>query len=184
MKNPTVKILEAALASYREGTPIKSILVETGLNYSQAWLYIRTAECKEAGLMVEEVNGSAIAELRASGFSWGEIAVRCQLPESRVRKMFTENSGQRSQGLRIGKGGRFFYDEGGAPLYTDELKATGTIIPEGALYEGAIAASVEQRLIHRDVNELRAMAEEAGVKFSKSSTKAVLAKRLRDAGVA
>lgn len=183
MKNPSPELLAHAFELHQAGTPVKAILAETGLGYSQMWLHVRRCEIVAAGLDVEPTSDSVV-DLRQAGHSWGEIAVRCGIPESRVRKLFSETTGTRSEGLRIGKGGRHFYDEAGAPLYQENLKATGTAIPVGTLYDGAIMEAGFQRLLALEVNELKAMAEEAGVKFAKTTTKAVLVKRLRDAAKA
>ena len=76
------------------------------------------------------------------------------------------------------------YDDG-APLYDSVLKETGTAIPVETLgLDGAIAEAGFQKLLELEVNDLKAMANEAGVKFAKTTTKAVLVKRLRDAAKA
>lgn len=59
--------------------------------------------------------------------SWGEIAVRLQMPESRVRSAYRHNGVKKDLGLRIGKGGRFAYDAG--ELYTDNRRKEGAQIP-------------------------------------------------------
>lgn len=59
--------------------------------------------------------------------SWGEIAVRLGMPESRVRSAYRHNGVRKDLGLRIGKGGRFAY--GAGDLYTDNRKKEGAQIP-------------------------------------------------------
>lgn len=59
--------------------------------------------------------------------SWGEIAVRLGMPESRVRSAYRHNGVRKDLGLRIGKGGRFAY--GAGELYTDNRKKEGAHIP-------------------------------------------------------
>ena len=69
-----------------------------------------------------------VIELRdVDQLSWGEIAVRMQIPESRVRAAYRHNGRQKDLGLRIGKGGRFAY--GAGELYTENRKREGAQIP-------------------------------------------------------
>jgi len=69
-----------------------------------------------------------VIELRdTEKLSWGEIAVRMQIPESRVRAAYRHNGVRKDLGLRIGKGGRFAYDAG--ELYTDNRRKEGAQIP-------------------------------------------------------
>lgn len=58
--------------------------------------------------------------------SWGEIAVRLGIPESRVRRAYRANGVKKDLGLRINKGGRFAY--GAGELYQDNRKAEGAHI--------------------------------------------------------
>jgi lambda repressor-like predicted transcriptional regulator len=182
MKNPTIETLTAALELHKDGVAIKAILAETGLNYSQAWYFIRTEILREQNLLVADAGPADIKALRDEGLSWGEIAVRCQLAESKIRRMFTESTDLKSQGLRIGKGGRFYYGpDRGRPLYTDGLQKTGTEIPKGAHYEAAVTAADSQKLIHWDMAELKAKAVELGITVPAKTTKASLASKIRKA---
>jgi hypothetical protein len=127
----------------------------TGIGYSRGWLIVRRAylELNQPGLIVD-TNG-LIAEARAHftengresefnpvkdglgriaehyrdnlSLSWGEIAVRFGIPESRVRAAYKSLGGKKDRGLRIGKGGRFVYDE--PVLYEDNRKVEGAHIP-------------------------------------------------------
>lgn len=58
--------------------------------------------------------------------SWGEIAVRLEIPESKVRKNYRRGV-KKDLGLRIGRGGRFAYDD--PTLYRANRKAEGAHIP-------------------------------------------------------
>ncbi len=60
------------------------------------------------------------------GFSWGEIAVRMQLPESYARRLYKANGQKKDIGLRIGRGGRYVYDD--PTLYRDNRKQEGAHI--------------------------------------------------------
>lgn len=181
MKNPTIAQLSLALELHEANTPMKAILAETGLNYSQAWYFIRSAELRATDkLETGEITPQVISDLRSAGHSWGEVAVRCQLPESRIRKMFSEATGLKSQGQRIGKGGRFYYGPiSGQPLYADTLKPTGTSIPVGAHLAEAVECAQEQRMIHWDIKEIRSLAQEMGL--NTKGTKAQLVRRIKAA---
>lgn len=194
MKNPSKKVLDKALAMHAEGAQIKSIIKETGLNYSQTWRFLRSRDLEAEGFEFHTtVDPVAVKAMREAGMSWGEIGVRHRLngehttfgaPEGQVRKAFTEATGLKSQGQRIGKGGRFYYGERGTPLYAGELRPTGTDIPKDAKYDGAVEAANSQRLIHKDLDELKAMASDLGVSLkagNKNKTKAKLVTDIRKA---
>lgn len=59
--------------------------------------------------------------------SWGEIAVRLGLPESKVRKLYRASGAKKDLGLRIGKGGKFAYSD--PTLYLDNRRKEGAQIP-------------------------------------------------------
>lgn len=59
--------------------------------------------------------------------SWGEISVRMAIPESRVRKFYRASGAKKDKGLRIGKGGRFAYQD--PTLYLEHRKLEGAQIP-------------------------------------------------------
>lgn len=184
-KNPTIEQFQAAYQMRLDGKPWKEVQEACDLNYSQAWLYCTTQELKDSGytfLEADEVTEAKVQELREAQLSWGRIAVLCQKAtggkpnESRIRKMFEKSSGLRSEGLRIGKGGRFKYGISGEPLYTGELRPTGTPIPVGEGLETAITVAESIRLTHLEISELRARCEEKGLPTK--GTKAQLARRL------
>jgi len=55
----------------------------------------------------EEDLAEKIVALRdEDSISWGIIAIRVGVPETKVRKMYTDTTGVDNKGLRIGKGGR------------------------------------------------------------------------------
>ncbi len=181
MKNPSIETLQEAADAIAGGMTRKAAQQKFDLNYSQLWLFTRRAEIVEAGLDVE-ATAENVRELRKdASLSWGEIACRCGVPESKVRKLFTETTDLKSQGQRIGKGGRFYYGERGAPLYEAELRPTGTDIPKGAKYEGAITAAVGQRLIHLEISELRTTFKDYTGKDAGKRTKAQLVVAIRKA---
>ncbi len=155
MKNASTTELAAAAARIAAGETRKAVQADTGLNYSQLWLYTRRQEVQGTSLDLAQVTTAAtggdaqamsdlmmkIRVLRqptfnralngelteVKGVSWGEIAVRCNLPESRVRSLFLQQTGIKSEGQRIGKGGRYVTDD--PALYQGNLRITGLAIP-------------------------------------------------------
>lgn len=74
------------------------------------------------------VVGVQCAALRFGGnYSWGEISVRLDQPESTCRNGFNMVSDRKAKGLRNGHGGRFAYDE--PVLYQANRKKEGAQIP-------------------------------------------------------
>lgn len=131
---------DQAYAMHNDGASMKSIQEELGLNYSQAWLGIsaRQLASGEADTTKLDPNDpKAIYQARMEEgeySSWGWLAVRAGVPESRVRKIFREASTFSDRGLRIGKGGRFVADK--ADEYVDEARVHGVKLPIG---QGTIA---------------------------------------------
>lgn len=194
--NPTDSIFSDAFAMHKAGATVKEICAETGLNYSQLWRFCESRSLDEAGFeFLTELAGNekAVAEMREAGLSWGKIACRFRLneshtalgcPEGKVRKAFETATGLKSQGQRIGKGGRFFYGYSGQPLYAGELRPTGTDIPVGAKLGEALVAAEEQRMISWDIEAVRAKATELGISLKagkKNATKAQLIGKIRKA---
>lgn len=127
----------------------------TGIKYSRGWLILRhewLAAMNPAALLnvtelVSTKFAEAVEQKRSGEFdgdrdiicpivqklrdqdelSWGEIAVRCGIPESKVRACYKKTAGKKDLGLRIGKGGRFAYDE--PRYYLDNMKHEGAYIP-------------------------------------------------------
>lgn len=64
---------------------------------------------------------------KKDGQSWGLIAVRLDLPESRVRKLYRFGGYAKDKGSRIGRGGRWAYDD--PTLYTEHRRREGAMIP-------------------------------------------------------
>ncbi len=134
MDKPDTKVLEQALKLRKEGRKLKEILELTGLNYSQAWLYITDAMLPTSQRVKSKdataLNIKAMRDNEEN--SWGLISVRLgytEFPESKVRKMYEEASGLKSQGLRIGHGGRYL--NGDPILYADDRRRPGIQIPKG-----------------------------------------------------
>ncbi len=126
------------------------------IGYSRAWLIVRRAylEVNEPSALVTlPTNADAVKQQLAQSkvivpmrneaqLSWGEIAVRCGKPESHCRKVYTKTPGMKDLGLRIGKGGRFAYDE--PEFYLEHRKGEGAHIPNDGSVKGR--PKVEQLL--------------------------------------
>jgi len=125
------------------------------IGYSRAWLIVRRAYHEESNptLLIDvrslgeahrkklaaakqestydfkrQVVAPVVERLRdQEQLSWGEISVRCGLSESTVRNAYKSIAGKKDLGLRIGKGGRFAYQD--PTLYTDNMKREGAQIP-------------------------------------------------------
>ena len=121
-----------------------------GIGYSRGWLIVRRAwlEAHAPEAIVDWPTLRAAAEKRYKGnfnealhlftpvavalrdkqqLSWGEIAVRMSMPESRARKYYKAGGLRKDLGLRIGKGGRYAYDD--QALYEGERIREGAHIP-------------------------------------------------------
>lgn len=191
---PSTKSFDEAYAMHKAGGTVKAICAETGLNYSQLWRFCESRKLEEAGFEFHtEIDNDQVKAYREADMSWGSIAVRFRLneshtnlgcPEGKIRKAFTEATGLKSQGQRIGKGGRFYYGFSGQPLYAGELRPTGTDIPKDAKLGDALVAAESQRMVGWELDAVRAKAEELGIKLksgSKNKTKAKLIHEIRKA---
>lgn len=112
------------------------------IGYSRAWLIVRRAylEVHDPKALVtlpartadkdasDRAWSKIVSPMRIDQLlSWGEIAVRCGVPESKVRKVFKDTGAKKDLGLRIGKGGRFAYDE--PEFYLEHRRKEGAEIP-------------------------------------------------------
>lgn len=136
MKNPSKEVLGQAITMREAGKSHKEIMVTCGLSHSQMERHFMAADLesgkiKGGFLSQPESNtekAAIVARLRNAGESWGLISVRFKEPEGRTRKVFKE-TGLDSQGLRIGRGGRYladdprFYVGADRPKLGTELKA-------------------------------------------------------------
>jgi hypothetical protein len=201
MKKATDKVLASAYQMYKDGAKQKEVLSllwnpNTGkptkdaaagetLNYSQFWLYCQ-AQDLPADAFITASEGSdewfeAITKCRNAGDSWGLIAVKCRRPEGRIRKAFTEATGLRSQGLRIGHGGRYLDHD--PVLYVGEAKVTGTAIPataKRAEFRDFVTTGIENLPHEEKVRRARLH----GFKVTAKTSEKLLVKMLQDpAGV-
>lgn len=183
MKNPTQDVLSAAIEDRKAGMKAKEILATHGLSHSQfefAWLRDQMGDLCGS----EAATPANVKRLRADGQSWGVIAVLCGTTEGKVRKAFTEGTGAKHQGQRIGKGGRFLYTD--PTLYEGEFNKPGVTIPANGEYkgrEGAHAAQEGQRnLLSQDIQEVIAEFKKVtGRKTVKGFTKVEMIRAILEA---
>jgi hypothetical protein len=141
--------------------------------YSQAWLFWAGTKLSDGERI--PATGEAIAEARATGDSWGRIAVRAQVPESRVRKLYAEHTNLRSEGQRIGKGGRYLRDEDG--YYQEEARFVGhAFAADAPIPSPEELTGVQALLDTRSMKDLRAEAKSLGLKVEPKATKVQVAR--------
>ena len=174
-KNATIEALNGYVADRLAGVPAAKAQANHGVSHAQAeFHFLRTVPVAQGGM--QELVGTVAANpaeatrLRSEGQSWGRIAVLMNVPEGKARKLFAEGSGLKSQGNRIGRGGRFYYGDNGQPLYDGDLKSTGTPIrvTEKQL-EGALKAAEEAKNLIHDEEARKAAFKAAFGRLPKSS---------------
>ena len=128
MKNPTPIQVAEAIALKDSGLTFAQVKKATGLNYSQIWLPWFRAHNEDR--IMDPTSADFKNQLaRARGFervpggagfrrnwslpetSWGELSALCGIPESRIRRTFEEYTNVDSEGLRMGRGGRWLNDD-------------------------------------------------------------------------
>lgn len=180
----------AVLVSMKEdGAKWKAILSATGLSHSKAELaWMEHEAFEQSGFEVTELTPAFVSYARNElKIGWGPIMVWTQSSEGKVRKAWEQATNLHSDCTRVGRGGRFKFDD--AELYVGELKPTGTeleadkpLIREVAR-EAAVDQTLVKQLMAKDIKELREIATKAGVEFKKSTTKAKLVLELKKAAV-
>jgi hypothetical protein len=187
-KSPSTKDLDKAVAEKLAGASSKAVQDKYNLSHSQFELHFwRTVPVAQGGLAevagaFEPTTTNVVWLRQDRQCSWGQISIACAIPESRVRKLWKEGTGKLSQGVRIGHGGRWFLNE--RELYTDGLQRPGTEITEAEAKAlstriAALEAAAEQKLIHKEIGELRELAKAEGV--SPKGTKAQIVIRIKKA---
>lgn len=176
MKNPKPEVLASAVKARLGGMTVKDVLAQFNLSHSQYELAEMRLHTYKDRIGTVPATPAGIARERANGTSWGVISVLADIPESRVRRLYAE-TGVKSEGQRIGAGGRFYYGDSGQALYSGELAGTGTIIPVGAKgLEGALGASSAQAALLAESPEalIKRFCALTGRKGAKGMTKAEL----------
>lgn len=96
----------------------------TGVAVGKCMLAYMAARVPKKELIKNATDADVVRLRDKMSLSWGEISVRCQLPESTCRAMYTDGTGNTTKGLRIGKGGRHPGDVEGIPRKKAAGKAT------------------------------------------------------------
>lgn len=184
-KNVTAETFKAAVADRKGGMKMAEVMAKHDLSHSQLELAIMRLDTLKDQVGSVPATAEGITKARQAGHSWGVISVLANVPESRVRKIWAEATNLKSQGLRTGKGGRFYYGDSGQPLYTGEdLKTTGTAIRrDEKMLEGALKAADDQRnLVKEPIEKVVALyTKVTGRKPARGFTKAQLIMAIRAA---
>lgn len=158
-------LCDEVLGAIAGGMSMKAVGTQYQLNHTQVDAITYRARITDEDREAFFNGGSTLSEqviaARDSGLSWGWIGYVAGVSEGAVRTAYAKGSGKKSQGQRIGKGGRFYYRDG--VLYEDTLKPTGTVIPVGTDHAGATALSYQQRIERLDWDGLVRLASAKGV---------------------
>lgn len=182
MKDPQKSDLDKAIELRLEGYGMKVVQAQSGLSHSQAELACMAWEYfVDAGAEAITLDPATVKVLRDDlGISWGAISVMGGLkadlplpkvPESKVRKMYTEATGNEHKGIRNGHGGRWL--QGDQTLYEDNLKATGTVLAKGEARQIDIrqAKAQLQKYMQMSWTGLVEAAEAEGIEVPKGAGK-------------
>lgn len=169
--------LDHLLRLREEGAKWKVVLKETGLSHSKAELAWMEHEAEGAGFTVVPLSASFVSFARNDlKIGWGPIMVWTQSSEGKVREAWKQATNLHSDGQRVGRGGRFKFDE--PELYVGELKPTGTDIPKdhSLVREVAREDALSSRIMRLEPAQIRRVYEEyTGKKAAKGWTPAKLA---------
>lgn len=162
----------------------------SGVGYASGWLFVQRLKMpKDQRISVDPTNPAAtIAAIRHARLvekqSWGLIMARTGLPEGQVRACFTQATNVQSEGLRNGKGGRYFQDN--AEAYAPAPKVgwvrpteAGVRLPAeilaGLVEAGAVTGTDVAELKAMNIKELRSFAKSLGLPASGSKEALVTA---------
>lgn len=170
------------LADKEEGLTSLQLQEKYELNHSQVDLIVYTLRATddvvEAYMNSGATMGARTIAGRKEAHSWGFMAVLesigtgRKVSESAIRNAFKATSDTKSEGQRIGKGGRFYMVE--PVLYQDELKPTGTVIPADAprSREVAVTHANEQRFTRLSMEGQNHIGEQVNVPYVKGMSRA------------
>ena len=169
--------LAQLIALREDGAKWKVVLKETGLSHSKAELAWMEHEAEQAGFKVVPLTSAFVAYGRNDlKIGWGPIMVWTQSSEGKVREAWKQATNLHSDGQRVGRGGRFKFDE--PELYVGELKPTGTDIPKdhSLVREVAREDALSSRIMKLEPEQVKRVYEQyTGKKVGKGWTKAKLA---------
>ena len=156
-----LKDLEAAAEMIAEGMPIAKVLEATGMSYSPVWCYSTWSRNRDEGKLVD-LSGlsqseadAAIKVIREEGNSWGDIACLVSRTENACRKSYERASNIRSEGTRIGHGGRYLADR--EELYTGEGAHGDRSVVGPRLTVGTTVNEALAQLAAEDAKDLTSM---------------------------
>lgn len=173
-----------AFSLWVSGKPWEVITEATGVGYASGWLFcIRTAlvlnepeALVDLGSMSRTQAANRVAEMRLDdGDSWGRIMARTGVAEGQVRKLFTEKTNVYSEGLRNGKGGRFYqgnaeaYDPAPKVGWVRKAEASAELpaqIIKGLLEAGSLEGGDVAELEGMSLKDLKSLAKSFGLPTS------------------
>ena len=139
--NLTAAQLSALIQMKEDGAKWKQILKDTGLSHSKAelaWMEHEAFAQADPPFTPEPLTPAFVAYARNDlAIGWGPIMVWTQSSEGKVRKAWEEATNTHSDCKRVGRGGRFKFDD--AELYVGELKPRGTDVPAEAPLARSVA---------------------------------------------
>lgn len=172
------------LEDHGAGFTTPQLMEKYELNHSQVDLILYTLRATDDVVEAYMNGGATLGERTVVGrnakHSWGFMAVLetfgtgKKVSESAVRAAFKEASATKSQGQRIGRGGRFYFGDPGAVLYEDVLKPTGTVIPADTprTLEAATPHSHEQRFTNLPHEGQNHIGEQIHIPWAKGMSRA------------
>lgn len=170
------------LADKEEGLTSAQLMEKYELNHSQVDLIVYTLRATDDVVEAYMNSGTSMGERTVAGrkeaHSWGFMAVLetigtgRKVSESAIRNAFKATSDTKSEGQRIGRGGRFYMVE--PVLYQDELKPTGTVIPADAPRSRDVAKghANEQRFTRLGTEGQNHIGEQVNVPYTKGTPRA------------
>lgn len=149
--------LKKLISLKEDAQPWKAILKATGLSHSKAELaWMEHEAFGQSNFTKAELTPAFVAYARNDlRIGWGPIMVWTQSSEGKVRKAWEAATNSHSEATRIGRGGRFKFDD--AELYVGELKPTGTTVPAEAPLTRTVARenALVTRLTGLDIKQVR-----------------------------
>jgi hypothetical protein len=124
--------------------------------------------------LVNYLRFTATDDRGKDGWGIGKIMVALNVSESKVRKAIRDG-GIDDRGHRTGKGGRFYADM--PELYSENLRTDGTRI-DLASGEDMATQALRQRLMKKELAELREIAAEMGITIPNRTTAVQAVRRI------
>lgn len=119
--------------------PIAEAMGVSGGKCMLAYMYVTTPEKDRIKFKTDEDLAPKVVKARENELSWGRIAARSGLPESKIKKIWEQTTGKSSKGERIGKGGRHPSENG--QVKTAAPKAKGVAAAKTAKAKASAATA-------------------------------------------